>query len=289
MTLTFFIIFTFLVSPIVSEPLLSTYVDTKTRPSHYLTHDEWYNSMIESVLDNTIDSNSASPRISYSYDVVLQGFAARLTDQESKRLSEFPEIIVIFKDHSKVKLDTTHSPDFLSLNADYGLWPKSNFGDDVIIGLVDTGIWPESESFNDNGLGPIPSRWKGKCVDGIAFNATRSCNRKLIGARNFVAGANVFGFAKGKARGIVSKARIVMYNACGKTSCADSEVLAAIECAIKDGVDILSLSLGYGRDPFYEDPVAIGTFAAVKRNICVACQLEIMDHITFQFTIQHLG
>ncbi|KAJ8562744.1 hypothetical protein K7X08_031196 [Anisodus acutangulus] len=273
MALTFFIIFTFLVSPIVSEPLLSTYVvhvDTKTRPSHYLTHDEWYNSMIESVLDNTIDSNSASPRIFYSYDVVLQGFAARLTDQESKRLN-------------------------------YGLWPKSNFGDDVIIGLVDTGIWPESESFNDNDLGPIPSRWKGKCVDGIAFNATRSCNRKLIGARNFVkgnniqsprdqdghgthtastaagaevAGANVFSFAKGKARGIVSKARIAMYNACEKTSCADSDVLAAIECAIKDGVDILSLSLEYGSDPFYEDPVAIGTFAAVKRNISVAWRIS---------------
>ncbi|KAK4373587.1 hypothetical protein RND71_008971 [Anisodus tanguticus] len=207
MALTFFIIFTFLVLPIASEPLFSTYVvhvDTKTRPSHYLTHDEWYNSMVESTLD-------------------------------------------------------------------YGLWPESNFGDDVIIGLLDTGIWPESESFKDNDLGPIPSRWKGKCVDGITFNATRSCNRKLIGARNFVAGANVFGFAKGKARGIASKARIAMYKACGKTSCADSDILAAIECAIKDGVDILPLSLGYDDGPFYENPVAIGTFAAVKRNIFVAC------------------
>ncbi|KAJ8564981.1 hypothetical protein K7X08_001441 [Anisodus acutangulus] len=301
MALTFFIIFTFLVLPIASEPLFSTYVvhvDTKTRPSHYLTHDEWYNSMVESTLGNTIDSNSASPRIFYSYDVVLQGFAARLTDQESKKLNKFPEIIGIFKDQFKIKLDTTRSPGFLGLNTDYGLWPESNFGDDVIIGLLDTGIWPESESFKDNDLGPIPSRWKGKCVDGITFNATRSCNRKLIGARNFVkgnniqssrdqdghgthtastaagaevAGANVFGFAKGKARGIASKARIAMYKACGKTSCADSDILAAIECAIKDGVDILSLSLGYDDGPFYENPVAIGTFAAVKRNIFVAC------------------
>ncbi|XP_060186002.1 subtilisin-like protease SBT1.7 [Lycium barbarum] len=298
-TLTFFIIFTSIFLPIASEPLLSTYVvhvDTKTRPSHYLTHDEWYNSMIESVLDNKIDSDSTSPRMFYSYDVVLQGFAARLTDQESKKLSDFPEINGIFKDHFRIKLDTTHSSEFLGLNTNYGLWPESNFGDDVIIGLVDTGIWPESESFKDDG--PIPSRWKGKCVDGIAFNATRSCNRKLIGSRNFVkgnniqsprdqdghgthtastaagaevAGANVFGFAKGKARGIASKARIAMYKACGKMFCAESDVLAAIECAIKDGVDILSLSLGYGRDPFYEDPVAIGTFAAVKRNIFVAC------------------
>ncbi|XP_009586900.1 subtilisin-like protease SBT1.3 [Nicotiana tomentosiformis] len=301
--LNFFIIFTSLVLPIASELLLSTYVvhvDTKTRPSHYLTQDEWYNSMVESVLENKMDSDSTSPRLFYSYDVVLQGFAARLTDQESEKLNKYPEVTRIFKDQFRIKLDTTRSPNFLGLNTGYGLWPKSNFGDDVIVGLVDTGIWPESESFKDNGIGPIPTRWKGKCVDGIAFNATRNCNRKLIGARNFVKGvendyhhqsprdqnghgthtastaagaevygANVFGFAKGKARGIASKARIAMYKACGSSSCAESDILAAIESAIKDGVDILSLSLGYDDDPFYENPVAIATFAAVKRNIFV--------------------
>ncbi|PHT54280.1 hypothetical protein CQW23_08742 [Capsicum baccatum] len=50
---------------------------------------------------------------------------ARLTDQESKKLNGFPEIIGISKDHFRIKLDTTRSPDFLGLNTDYGQWPES--------------------------------------------------------------------------------------------------------------------------------------------------------------------
>lgn len=49
------------------------------------------------------------------------------------------------------------------------------------------GVWPESESFNDEGMNPIPSHWKGICQQGEQFNST-NCNKKLIGARWFVKG-----------------------------------------------------------------------------------------------------
>lgn len=38
------------------------------------------------------------------------------------------------------------------------------------------GVWPESESFSDEGLGPIPSKWKGICQTGSdpGFHCNRS-------------------------------------------------------------------------------------------------------------------
>lgn len=38
-----------------------------------------------------------------------------------------------------------------------------------------TGAWPESKSFNDEGMGPIPSKWKGVCQNGA--DASFHCNR----------------------------------------------------------------------------------------------------------------
>lgn len=50
------------------------------------------------------------------------------------------------------------------------------------------GIWPESDVFNDEDLGPIPNQWKGQCVSGQQFNASKACNNKLIGAKYYIDG-----------------------------------------------------------------------------------------------------
>lgn len=148
-----------------------------------------------------------------------------------------------------------------------------------------TGIWPTSRSFDDNGYGPVPARWKGKCQTGAEFNTT-SCNRKIIGARWYssgvpdeslkgdymsprdlnghgthtastIAGKQVWnashhrsGLAAGVARGGAPRARLAVYKACWGTAgtCSAAAVLAAVDDAINDGVDVLSLSLGIGSD-----------------------------------------
>ncbi|KAH7861891.1 hypothetical protein Vadar_032257 [Vaccinium darrowii] len=85
-----------------------------------------------------------------------------------------------------------------------------------------------------------------------------------------VANANTFGFASGTARGIASKARIAMYKACWP-DCFWSDVFAGMEAAIKDGVDILSVSIGFPEQPYYENLMARAAFAAVKKNIFICC------------------
>uniref|UniRef100_A0A7C8ZJ45 2-alkenal reductase (NAD(P)(+)) n=1 Tax=Opuntia streptacantha TaxID=393608 RepID=A0A7C8ZJ45_OPUST len=58
------------------------------------------------------------------------------------------------------------------------LLTTANYGQDVIIGLLDTGFWPESKSFNDEGMEPIPKSWKGICQEGDSFNSSH-CNKSV--------------------------------------------------------------------------------------------------------------
>ena len=118
-----------------------------------------------------------------------------------------------------------------------------------------SGVWPESESFRDDPhYGPIPSSWRGTCVKGDSFDPATACNRKLIGARYYLAGieselgpldtsggaeyrsprdrvghgthtastavgsvapnASYFGLGRGAARGGAPRARLAVYKVC---------------------------------------------------------------------------
>ncbi|KAL9383906.1 hypothetical protein Peur_024229 [Populus x canadensis] len=250
----------------------------------------------------------AKEAIFYSYTSHINGFAATLEDDEVDQLSNRPEVVSVFPNEVN-QLHTTRSWEFLGLErkgqipAD-SIWLKARFGEDVIIGNLDTGVWPESESFDDEGMGPIPARWKGYCEtnDGV------KCNRKLIGARyfnkgyeaalgrpldssnntardtdghgthtlstaggRFVSGANYLGSAYGTAKGGSPNARVASYKVCW-TRCYDADILAAFDAAIQDGVDILSLSLGRALEiPYFRSGIAIGSFQAVKNGILVVC------------------
>ncbi|CAI0414073.1 unnamed protein product [Linum tenue] len=137
---------------------------------------------------------------------------------------------------------------------------------------------------------PPPAKWKGKC------ELKEACNNKVIGARNLVAsgespaddeghgthtastaagsavqGANALGQGWGTASGMAPMAHLAIYKVCGEQGCPDSAILGAIDAAVGDGVDVLSLSLGGDSAPFYEDGIAIGAFGAIKKGVLVSC------------------
>ncbi|MCI46175.1 subtilisin-like protease SDD1-like, partial [Trifolium medium] len=64
--------------------------------------------------------------------------------------------------------------------ASFQLIPKGHYVVKPHIPQVSWGITPDHPSFNDAGIPPPPSKWKGRCE----LNGT-ACNNKLIGARSF--------------------------------------------------------------------------------------------------------
>ncbi|KAL5551492.1 hypothetical protein UlMin_001668 [Ulmus minor] len=149
-------------------------------------------SMHHDMLSSIVGSKEeATSSMVYSYKHGFSGFAAKLTKSQAQKIADLPGVIRVIPNQLH-NLQTTRSWDYLGLSRyspqSRNLLQEFNLGDGIIIGLLDTGIWPESEIFNDEGLGPIPTRWKGKCESGQSFNSTTNCNKKLIGAKWFIEG-----------------------------------------------------------------------------------------------------
>lgn len=155
------------------------HMDRSAMPAPFSDHHSWYKSTLSSL--SLLDG--VQPVQLYTYRHVMDGFSAVLTRSQLDQLARLPGHLATYPD-TIGHLHTTHTPKFLGLGKHTGLWPAAKFGEDVIIGVLDTGIWPESESFNDVGMPPVPEGWRGECETGDEFNSSL-CNRKLIGARSF--------------------------------------------------------------------------------------------------------
>ncbi|CAH9117225.1 unnamed protein product [Cuscuta europaea] len=237
-----------------------------------------------------------SPVILHSYRHVISGFAAKLTPEMVREMSR-KEGFISAKPQKVYHLHTTHSPEFLGLvrQGGGGFWQKlGNYGKGVIIGVIDTGITPAHPSFSDEGMPSPPPNWKGKCE--LTGTAAAACNKKLIGARNyvvnessvdenghgthtastaagsFVKNASLLGNAKGTASGMAPYAHVAMYKVCSRAGCGDHAILAGIDDAVDDGVDVLSISLGSigPSQPFYDEVIDAAAFAAMRKGIFVS-------------------
>lgn len=91
-------------------------------------------------------------------------------------------------------------------------------------------------------------------------------------AGSIVANVSLFGMARGTARGGAPSARLAIYKACWFDMCSEADILSALDDAISDGVDILSISIG--PDPpqpsYFENAISIGAFHAFQRGILVS-------------------
>ncbi|CAN1800650.1 mRNA cap guanine-N7 methyltransferase 2 [Linum perenne] len=95
-----------------------------------------------------------------------------------------------------------------------------------------------------------------------------------IAAGSHVPNATYYGLAAGTASGGSPSARIAVYKACSEDGCSDSTILKAMNDAIEDGVDFISISIGSSstfQPGFLQDPIAIGAFHAMEKGVTVIC------------------
>ncbi|HIP70584.1 MAG TPA: hypothetical protein EYH05_04225, partial [Anaerolineae bacterium] len=180
-------------------------------------------------------------------------------------------------------------------------------GEGIIIGVIDTGINMDHPSFaavggdgyiHQNPLGD--GNYKGVCDPASSqYDPAFTCNAKLIGAWDF---ADVYGESDGpedsnghgshtastaagnivnatltaptgyfylnNISGVAPHASIIAYDAC-VSGCPTSSLLAAVNQAVADGVDVISYSISGGNNP-YADPVEQAFLAANEAGVIVS-------------------
>lgn len=157
-------------------------------------------------LQQAVAAKVADAPVLARYSHVFNGFAASLTEDEARVLSNDAGVAGLWEDEMR-HVDTISTAKFLKLSEPGGLWSQSIAGsalkgENLVIGVIDTGVWPENPAFadrvDDKGVptfdpaatqvyGSKPAGFKGICQVGEGTSAAH-CNNKLIGLRYFNAG-----------------------------------------------------------------------------------------------------
>jgi subtilisin family serine protease len=220
----------------------------------------------------------------HAFQTASNGFAAVLDDNEAARIATLPGVVAVRRSRVEHVL-TDAGPQWIGAS---DVWNGSvpgvaaTKGEGVVIGIIDTGINPTHPSFaaaGGDGFTNVNPRghYYGLCATGQA-----KCTPKLIGIYDMTDegsngvdtvghGSHVAGIAAGNTMsdalrgmttsltrnvsGVAPHANIIMYKACtlkdGSGTCDESDLVAAIDQAVSDGVDVINYSIGGdAQDPY---------------------------------------
>jgi subtilisin family serine protease len=272
---------------------------TKINPaSEHVRH---YRAYLASQHDASLAEAGVDPNQKVNdYSIALNGYSAILSEAQVAEIQAQKNVVVVMPDELQ-QPTTDSSPTFLGLNARGGAWQRGIVGSGIVVGVIDTGIWPEHPSFADDGSYPAPPTGPLPCEFGdTAHNpndAPFTCNNKLIGAYQMLdtyraligadpdefnsarddsghgthtastaagnsgVAATVLGIPRGTVSGIAPRAHIIAYKGLGNLGGFTSDLVAAIDQAVADGVDVINYSIGGGASLTGGDDIAF-LFAA---------------------------
>ncbi|XP_078434289.1 subtilisin-like protease SBT2.5 [Wolffia australiana] len=267
----------------------------------------------DSLLDSLFEGGTYQKL--YSYMHLINGFSVHLSPEQAEVLSAAPGVKHVERDMKVRKMTTHTPEFLglpTGVWPNDGGFDKA--GEDIVIGFIDSGIYPHHPSFavgDSEPYSPLP-RYRGKCeVDPSTKKSF--CNGKVVGAQHFAAAAIaagafnpdidfpspmdgdghgshtaaiaagkngvpvwVRGHEFGKASGMAPRARIAVYKALYRLFGGFvSDVVAAIDQAVRDGVDVINLSVGPNSPPSttrttFLNPFDATLLSAVKAGVFVA-------------------
>lgn len=245
-------------------------------------------------------------RITAHYRHVFGGVALLVPADQVDQVAKLPGVTGVYRGEWH-QLTANRNPQFIGAPTIWqALGGRNEAGEDVVVGVIDSGIWPEHPSFADDGsYPPAPAGWGGACEAPLDSSPVITCTNKLIGARAFIetykaavglgpgeynsardddghgthtastaAGnsgvpAEIFGISRGTISGIAPRAHVAAYKACGAIGCATADLVAAIDQAVADGVDVINYSISGGNNP-YAEPTELAFLDAYAAGVFVA-------------------
>jgi subtilisin family serine protease len=222
----------------------------------------------------------------HHYTSALNGMALELTPAEAAALERLPGVRRV-EPNRKLRILSDAGPAWIGAP---GVWNGTatgglpgTQGEGIVIGVIDTGINMDHPSFADiggDGYDHTNPRGAGNFVGWCDpanpdFDPALVCNDKLIGVWSYpesggdpedddghgshtasIAAGNhtVFDFAAQtiQASGVAPHAHIIAYDVClDLANCPTAVILAAMDQAVADGVDVVSMAIG---GPALDDP-----------------------------------
>lgn len=243
--------------------------------------------------------------VRFSYSFAFAGFAAEMSPAEAARVAALPDVRQVAPD-ARRQLHTDVGPGWIGAP---GVWDGSatgsaSRGEGVIIGVIDSGLNLDHPSFADPG--PIdgfdyPNPFGAGVYKGLcATNPARyRCNDKLLGYYIFtgettddtdghgshtastaggnrvaalldVSVTNPFSYTAAIS-GVAPHAHLIAYDACEDADgCPITALVAAIDQAVADGVDVINYSIGSASSNPWVDADAQAFLGAVAAGVIPA-------------------
>lgn len=240
-------------------------------------------------------------QVLFDYRHAYNGMGVVLTPPEAALVAQLPAVKQVKPEFTR-EIVTDAGPAWIGAPAIWGGTGTGGLpgkkGEGIVVGIIDTGVNHDHPSFADSGgdgfnHNNLRGRFFGLCdpVTGAPF-----CNDKLIGVHDFTGttplddnghGSHTASTTAGNflsaaiqaptlilqrsISGVAPHANLITYKAClAIGSCAGLSLVAAIEQATADGVDVINYSIGGGSNDPWEDDDAIAFLGARDAGIFVA-------------------